>query len=113
MESTTTCDCTTPGCVSASDKARWHDDSIVTDGADYAYPHTTMSFWFCGNNNTNGSSGGGAFYYDAVHAVPGNDVSIHCYAGAGSSCNGEQVFADHAAFADATGAMIAGCVARH
>ncbi len=113
IESTTTCSCTTPDCVLPADKTAWHADSIVTDGATYAYPKTAMSFWFCGNNNANGSSGGGAFYYDAVHAVAGNDVSIHCYAGDTSTCSGEQVFVDKGAQADAIAAVSAGCIDRH
>jgi hypothetical protein len=113
IESTSTCSCTTPNCVLASDKATWHADSIVSDGRAYAYPQTTMSFWFCGNGTRNGSLGGGAFYYDAVHAVPGNDVSIHCYTGASSACTGEAVFSDKNAEADAVSAVVAGCVAHH
>ncbi|HUJ59704.1 MAG TPA: hypothetical protein VLX92_14465 [Kofleriaceae bacterium] len=114
IESTKTCSCTTPGCVDPAEKTIWAADSIVTAGASYAYPHTEMSFWFCGNQTPpNGSSGGGAFYYDAVSKTAGNDVSIHCYTGTGSPCSGEQVFEDPKALSDAIAAMTAGCTPRH
>jgi hypothetical protein len=113
IEQTTTCSCTTPDCVLAADKTRWAADSIVTDGASYTYPHTATSFWFCGNSNTNGSTGGGAFYYAAVAGVASNDVSLHCYAGAQSTCKGEGVFDDPNALDAAVAAMTAGCIARH
>jgi hypothetical protein len=115
IEQTTTCGCTTPSCVSSADRDRWRADSIVSDGADFDYPKTAMSFWFCGNDDTNGSTGG-AFYYDAVKNVSTNSVTVNCFGGPSgptSTCEGEGVFKDPAAFNGAISAMTTGCIPRH
>jgi hypothetical protein len=41
------CNCVADGPTSAAANAAWADMSVVSSGADFAYPHTAVSNWYC------------------------------------------------------------------
>ncbi len=105
-EKTTTCESPNP---SQSDISRWTADSIVTEGANFSYPKTSMSWFTCATPPVNESSGQGKFLIDQV--VPKNyPPDVNCYSGV---CRGEVVWTDPNAFNDTISEMLANCVPNH
>lgn len=104
-ENTTTC-AVTPALQSDIDK--WMSDSIVTTGANFSYPQTAMSWYFCATPPVNNSTGGGKFLIDQVH--PKTTPDVNCYSGV---CQGESVWEDPTAFSDTHNSMLAQCVPNH
>jgi hypothetical protein len=105
MNQTTTCGAASPA---PADIAKWTANSIVSPGADYQYPQTAMSFWFCAGTMLNESSGLGSFLVEQVRPL-GQPAPVGCY----TQCTGENVLADPAGKQAQEDAMIAGCVPRH
>jgi hypothetical protein len=105
MEGTHTCgaDAAAPG-----DIAKWTADSIVSPGADYDYPQTGMSFWFCAGTDLNESSGLGSFLVQQVRPL-GQAPPVNCF----KDCMGENVLGDPSGLSASEAAMIAGCVPNH
>jgi len=62
-ENTTTCAVKQP---LQSDIDKWAADSLVTTGANYLYPKTAMSWFFCVTPPVNNSTGEGKFLIDQV-----------------------------------------------
>jgi hypothetical protein len=105
-ENTTTCDAKSP---LSSDIKRWAADSIVTPGANFTYPKTAMSWYFCATAPVNNSTGEGKFLIDRV--VPKNNPpDVSCYSGV---CKGEAVWQDVNAFNATQSEMVAQCVPNH
>jgi hypothetical protein len=105
-ENTTTCD-VTPALPSDIDK--WMADSIITPGANFSYPKTGMSWYFCTTPPVNNSTGEGKFLIDQV--VPKNNPpDVNCYSGI---CKGELVWQDPNAFNATLAEMLGQCVANH
>jgi hypothetical protein len=105
-ENTTTCDAKHP---LQSDIAKWAADSIVTTGANFTYPKTSMSFFMCVTPPVNNSTGEGKFLIDQV--VPKNNPpDVNCYSGV---CKGEAVWQDKNAFNATQAEMLSKCVANH
>jgi hypothetical protein len=105
-ENTTTCDAKSP---LKSDINRWAVDSIVTAGANFTYPKTAMSWYFCATPPVNNSTGEGKFLIDRV--VPKNNPpDVSCYSGV---CKGEAVWQDPNAFTATQSEMVAQCVPNH
>jgi hypothetical protein len=105
-ENTTTCDAKSP---LSSDIKRWAADSIVAPGANFTYPKTAMSWYFCATPPVNNSTGEGKFLIDRV--VPKNNPpDVSCYSGV---CQGEAVWQDPNAFNATQNEMIAQCVPNH
>jgi len=106
-EGTTTCGNSNP---TQSDIDRWTADSIVTSGANYFYPHTAMSWFFCVTQpGVNESTGQGSFLIQQV--VPKNaPPDVNCYSGV---CQGESVWQDPSAFNAAVSDMLSLCAANH
>jgi hypothetical protein len=105
-ENTTTCDAKSP---LSSDIKKWAADSIVTSGANFTYPKTAMSWYFCATPPVNNSTGEGKFLIDRV--VPKNNPpDVSCYTGV---CKGEAVWQDVNAFNATQSEMVAQCVPNH
>jgi hypothetical protein len=105
-ENTTTCDAKSP---LSSDIKKWAADSIVTPGANFTYPKTAMSWYFCATPPVNNSTGEGKFLIDRV--VPKNNPpDVSCYSGV---CKGEAVWQDVNAFNATQSEMVAQCVPNH
>ena len=105
-ENTTTCAAKNP---LQSDIDRWAADSIVTTGANFSYPKTSMSWFMCVTPPVNNSTGEGKFLIDAV--VPKNSPpDVNCYSGV---CQGEAVWQDTNAFNKTHSEMLSKCVANH
>jgi len=105
-EGTTTCGAPKP---LRSEIGRWADDSLVSSGANYDYPQTAMSWFFCVTPPINESTGQGSFLIDEV--VPKNaPPDVNCYSGA---CQGEAVWQDPDAFNTTVSEMLAQCQANH
>jgi hypothetical protein len=105
-ENTTTCDAKSP---LSSDIKKWAADSIVTPGANFTYPKTAMSWYFCATQPVNNSTGEGKFLIDRV--VPKNNPpDVSCYSGV---CKGEAVWQDVNAFNATQSEMVAQCVPNH
>lgn len=106
-EHTTTCTNKNP---LPSDISRWTADSVVSTGANYSYPQTGMSWFFCATPPVRGGSTGQAsFLIDQV--VPKNaPPDVNCYSGI---CQGEGVWQDPSAFATTESQMLAQCVPNH
>ena len=103
-ENTTTCATRNPP---QADIDKWASDSIISTGANYSYPKTSMSWYFC-TTKPNNSTGQGKFLIDQV--LPRNVPDVNCYSGI---CQNEAVWQDPAA-ADATKAeMLSMCVPNH
>ena len=103
-EATTTCATKNPP---QADIDKWASDSIISTGANYSYPKTSMSWYFC-TTKPNNSTGQGKFLIDQVQ--PKNVPDVSCYSGI---CQNEAVWQDPAA-ADATKAeMLSMCVPNH
>jgi hypothetical protein len=105
-ENTTSCDAKSP---LSSDIKRWAADSIVTTGANFTYPKTAMSWYFCATPPVNNSTGEGKFLIDRV-APKNNPPDVSCYSGV---CQGEAVWQDPNAFNATQNEMIAQCVPNH
>jgi hypothetical protein len=93
--------------VPATELARWQTDSIISTGAVYAYPKTSVEFFDCTNGAT-AVTGMAQLYYDQLMTA-GTTTSYHCY-DATNSCQGENL---GTGAQDAVAAMVAGCVPRH
>jgi len=104
-ENTTTCAVKPP---LQSDIDKWAADSIVTTGANYSYPKTNMSWFFCVTPPVNNSTGEGKFLIDQV--IPKNPADVNCYSGV---CKGEAVWQDKAAFNTTHTQMLSQCVGNH
>lgn len=92
------------------DIQRWTADSVVTTGAQYAYPQTAMSWFFCVTPPAGGgSTGQGTFLIDQV-APKNAPPDVNCYSGI---CQGEAVWQDPSAFAATQSDMLAQCVPNH
>ena len=104
-ENTTSC-ATKP--VLPSDITKWAADSIVTTTANYSYPQTNMSWFFCVTPPVNNSTGEGKFLIDQV--IPKNTPDVNCYSGV---CKGEAVWQDPNAFSTTHNEMVAQCVGNH
>jgi hypothetical protein len=105
-ENTTTCDGKNPP---QADIDKWAADSIVSTGANYSYPKTSMSWFSCVTPPVNNSTGQGKFLIDKV--VPKNfPPDINCYSGI---CQGEAVWQDPTAFSTTQSEMLAKCVPNH
>jgi hypothetical protein len=105
-ENTTTCDGKNPP---QADIDKWAADSIVSAGANYSYPKTSMSWFSCVTPPVNNSTGQGKFLIDKV--VPKNSPpDINCYSGI---CQGEAVWQDPAAFNATQTEMLAKCIPNH
>jgi hypothetical protein len=106
-EGTSTCGNSNPP---ATDVSKWAADSTVTSNAQYSYPNTTISWFFCVNPGTvNESTGQGSFLIDAVNPKNG-PPSVSCYSG---GCTGEQVWANASALTDTESNMVDECVPNH
>jgi hypothetical protein len=81
----------------------WASNSIVSDGADYEYPQTVLSFWECATN-PNGTPGLGAFYMQQL----ASEWSVTCQV---DDCMGEPPWPG--GFDGMVGELVAGCVPRH
>jgi hypothetical protein len=101
-ENTTTCAAANP---LPSDIDRWTADSIVSAGANYSYPNTGMSWFFCATPPASGgSTGQSTFLIDNVN--PKNTPpDVNCYSG---SCK-EDVWSDPNAFNATLSEMLAQC----
>lgn len=105
-ENTTTCDSKNP---LQSDIDKWAADSIVTTGANFSYPKTSMSWFMCVTPPVNNSTGEGKFLIDQV--LPKNSPpDVNCYSGV---CQGEAVWQDAKAFNTTHAEMLARCVPNH
>ena len=104
-ENTTTC-AVKPALQSDIDK--WMADSIVTTGANYSYPNTAMSWYFCATPPATNATGQGKFLIDQV--LPKNPPDVNCYSGV---CTSESVWQDPTAFNDTHSEMLAQCVGNH
>jgi hypothetical protein len=105
-ENTTTCDAKSP---LSSDIKKWAADSIVTPGANFTYPKTAMSWYFCATPPVNNSTGEGKFLIDRV-LPKNNPPDVSCYSGV---CKGEAVWQDPNAFTATQSEMVAQCVPNH
>lgn len=100
-----TCGATT---ASAAEVTRWHEDSIMSTGAVYAYPKTHVEFFDCTNSAT-AVTGMAQLFYDQMMQA-GTTTLYHCYKAADGCMNeglgptGNQSAID---------AMLAGCTPRH
>ena len=106
-EHTTTCTSKNP---LPSDISRWTADSLISTGANYSYPQTGMSWFFCATPPAGGgSTGQGSFFISQV--VPKNaPPDVNCYSGV---CQGEAVWQDPSAFSTTESEMLAQCVPNH
>jgi hypothetical protein len=106
-ENTTTCAAANP---LPSGIDRWTADSIVSAGANYSYPDTAMSWFFCATPPlSNGSTGQGSFLIDQV--IPKNaPPDVNCYSG---SCRKEDVWSDPSAYNATLSEMLAQCTPNH
>jgi hypothetical protein len=105
-ENTTSCGAKAP---LSSDIKKWAADSIVAPGANFTYPKTAMSWYFCATPPVNNSTGEGKFLIERV--VPKNNPpDVSCYSGV---CQGEAVWQDPNAFNATQNEMIAQCVPNH
>lgn len=106
-ENTTTCATPNP---SQSDINRWTADSVVSAGANYAYPNTAMSWYFCVTQpGVNESTGQGSFLIEQV-APKNAPPDVNCYSGI---CQGEDVWKDPNAFSTTVSEMLTQCVGNH
>jgi hypothetical protein len=97
--------------VPADELQRWHDDSVMSTGAAYDYPHTTVDFFDCTNHAT-AVTGMAKLYYDEIVAAENDPQrsSYHCY-GAADQCTGEGL--GTRGVAEAIQAMKDRCVPSH
>jgi len=104
-ENTTTCSAKQP---LQSDIDKWAADALVTPGANFTYPKTAMSWFFCVTPPVNNSTGEGEFLIAQVH--PKNPPDVNCYSGI---CTGESVWHDPSAFNATHTEMLSQCVPNH
>lgn len=103
-EGTTTCATRNPP---QADIDKWAGDSLVSSGATYSYPKTSMSWFFC-VTKPNNSTGQGKFLIDQV--LPRTPADVNCYSGI---CTGEAVWQDAGAFDTTHSEMLSKCVPNH
>src|SRR5205823_4372196 len=101
IEATTTC----RNMPTMADRMHWRADSVVSPGADYDYPQTPTSFWYCGNQ-PNETTGLGYFYNNRVNS----QKDVHCV---GGMCTGEDVYADPPTVTAMLNQLVGSCTARH
>jgi len=101
--------CATPN-PAPSDIQRWTADSIVSAGANYTYPNTALSWFFCVTpQSLNESTGQGTFFIE--QAIPKNSPpDVNCYSG---KCQAEAVWTDPSAFNITLSEMLAQCKPNH
>ncbi len=104
-EDTTTCGAPY-GDASPAELQAWQQDSIISAGADYSYPQTDVSFWFCANNDSNEAAGQGSFFAEEVLS----QKSVNCVMG---TCSTEPAWTDQQGFNDMASTMTTGCIPRH
>jgi hypothetical protein len=104
-EGTTSCGSANP---SASNIAKWNNDSVWSPDGDYNYPQTGISYWFC-VTTPNETTGQGKLLIDQLRPK-NNPLDVHCYSGV---CQSEAVFEDPSAFNLAVSEMTANCVPNH
>jgi hypothetical protein len=105
-ENTTSCASKAP---LQSDIKKWATDSIVTSTANFSYPKTAMSWFFCVTPPVGNATGEGKFLIDRV--VPRNNPpDVNCYSGV---CKGEAVWQDTNAFNTTQSEMLSQCVGNH
>lgn len=88
----------------------WAADSIVGAGANYSYPKTAISWFFCATPPASGgSTGQGTFLIEQV--IPKNiPADVNCYSG---QCENELVWEDPSAFNTTLSDMLAQCTPNH
>jgi hypothetical protein len=107
-ENTTTCTDKDP---LPSDIDRWTADSIVTEGANYSYPQTAMSWFMCVTPPYGGDGNTGQATFLIEQVTPKNGPpDVNCYTG---TCQGEAVWQDPTAFSTTVSEMQAQCVPNH
>jgi hypothetical protein len=99
--------------ASSADVAKWSADSVAAPSADFNYPQTGASFWFC-LTTPNETTGQGSFLIDQI-LTPSGSPDVHCYGGsaAPSPCQNEYVFEDPNAFSAAVDEMTTKCTPNH
>jgi hypothetical protein len=104
-EGTTTCGASQ---VSQSDLTKWAGDSIVSEGGNYTYPQTGMSWFFC-INQPNESTGQGSFLISQV--MPKNSPpDVNCFK---QQCQGEGVWQNTSAVDLTVNRMLSRCKPNH
>ena len=101
-DNTKTCGASAP---STDDILKWGSDSVVSPGADYAYPKTDVDFFDC-TNMPNGTTGGAFFYASAIRSTH----AVYCFDGPNDGCSGEGLGRGEGMLVDQ---LVAKCVARH
>lgn len=95
--------------VPADELARWHADSIVSDGGDFDHPHTRIEFHAC-TYMASPVTAMSWMYYQQLLAIEGPDrVAYNCYDQA-DGCRSEEL-GDGTAIA--IQALIDGCAPQH
>jgi hypothetical protein len=104
-ENAPTCGTASP---SAEEVARWQSDSVLSPGAQLAYPNTSLAAWFC-VNAPDATVGEGSLFFDAVTT----EATVNCVAGgtAGGSCSGETPWPS--ALPDMSADLVSRCLPRH
>lgn len=112
------CNCQTGGNTSPAQNQAWWDMSVVSTGADYAYPQTAVSMWGCDLSaaTDNNSFEQGQFYASQITAanVPifKQDPLANC-AGAETVPNGVDLTTGDSGLISISNWMISQCVLRH
>jgi hypothetical protein len=101
-ENTKTCGAASP---SIDDILKWGTDGVVSPGADYDYPKTSVDFFDC-TNMPNGTTGGAFFYSSAIASTH----AVYCFDGANDACSGEGLGKGAGVLVDQ---LVAKCVPRH
>lgn len=104
-ENTTSCSKSNPP---QSDIDKWASDSIISTGADFSYPQTDLSLYFCTTPPLVNSTGEGFFYIQQL--MPKSAPDVNCYEG---TCKLEAVWTDPDAFNLAETQMLSRCVPNH
>ena len=53
---------------------RWRNGSVVSAGAQYDFPQTLVSFWYC-KHDQNNAAGQGSYFADAVRTTAGSSTT--------------------------------------
>ena len=53
---------------------RWRNGSVVSAGAQYEFPQTLVSFWYC-KHDQNNAAGQGSYFADAVRTTAGSSTT--------------------------------------
>jgi hypothetical protein len=90
-----------------ADIRKWRTTSVDSPGADFHYPRTGMSFWYCATN-PNESAGLGWFVARKIRQL-GSRAPINC----DTRCSVESIYGDAAEVAVMAETMEQNCVDRH